>query len=418
MAIIEMGMREFDEFAFSCPYRNFYQTSQYGSLMSKQGYKPMYIGYQADGKIKAAAMILIKSKLSRFKVAYAPRGYLIDFNNFDLVESFTNELKDYLYKKDVIYITIDPYVSYLERTVNGKTVNNGNNGINIVENLKHLDYEHSGFNLYFENIKPRWNMILNTDKPSIEVFNDFSKETRTKVRNAMRKGVEVYKGSANDLKAFYQMISKRQSKKFNYYLTMYQIFTRFDMFDIYFATINTDTYLRNTKLLYENEVRKNSALVDELQKYYKNPNVKAKVLNRKLESDKVLGVYKSDLDLAVKLNAQSKYIPIACNGVIKYGSEIYFLIDGINPKYKKFNGNHLLKWKIIEEHRNMGFTRFNLNYISGVFSRKSKFFGVYTFKKGFNTNVTEYIGEFTLIINRRKYNFYKSISKFFNKKKK
>ena len=85
--IIELSKRDFDEYAFKHPYRTFYQTSQYGMLMSKHGFKPIFVGYD-EGGLKAAAMILVKEQLN-FKVGYCPRGYLVDFNNYKLVEDFT-----------------------------------------------------------------------------------------------------------------------------------------------------------------------------------------------------------------------------------------------------------------------------------------------------------------------------------------
>ena len=102
-----------------------------------------------------------------------------------------------------------------------------------------MGYEHRGFNLYFENSKPRWNMVLKTEDTPIKIFNSFEKSTRTKIRNSLRKGVEVYKGNKDDLKMFYQMINKKHFRKYNYYLDMYEIFSNFDMFDVYFASTST-----------------------------------------------------------------------------------------------------------------------------------------------------------------------------------
>ena len=40
-----------------------------------------------------------------------------------------------------------------------------------------MGYEHNGFNLYFENLKPRWNMILKSRAPKEIIFNSFDKIT-------------------------------------------------------------------------------------------------------------------------------------------------------------------------------------------------------------------------------------------------
>lgn len=407
MAIIELSMKEFDDYAIKHPYRSFYQTSQYGTLMSRHGYKPIYIGYDEGGYIGAAALILIKSQLG-ITYGYSPRGYLIDFNDYQLVDDFTSELKKYLQARNIIYLVIDPHITHLERDNDGNLVETKQKGVNISESLKRIGYEHKGFNLYFENSKPRWNAVLKTEQSPIEVFNSFDKTTRTKIRNSLRKGVEIYKGNKDDIKIFYQTLNRKHYRKIDYYLDMYDIFGKFDMFDIYIARINTETFLKNSKLLYEYEQNKNNELSNKLQKEIRNQKEKEKLLNRKMESDKILNSYKNDIIFANKLYRDSKYIIIASNAIIKYGDEIFFLIDGVNMKFKNFNANYLLKWKIIEEYRKKGFTKFHFNGITGDFTKKNKFLGLFTFKKGFNTKVTEYIGEYKLIINKPKYQLYKS----------
>jgi len=377
--------------------------------MSKHGCSPIYVGLEEGGEIRAAALILVKEQIFGIKYGYSPRGYLINFEDYALVEDFTFALKDFLNKKNIIYLVIDPHVTHLERDKNGKPIESKQKGVNISESLKRMGYEHRGFNLYFENSKPRWNMVLKTEDTPIKIFNSFEKSTRTKIRNSLRKGVEVYKGNKDDLKMFYQMINKKHFRKYNYYLDMYEIFSNFDMFDVYFARINTEIFLKNSKLLYEHESQKNSKLNADLQKYINNPKQKARLLNKKIESDRLLNSYKNDIIFGTKLYRDQKYIIVASNAIIKYGNEIFFLIDGINYRFKNFNANHLLKWKIIEEYRNKGFTKFHFNGITGDFTRKNKYVGLFTFKKGFNAVVTEYIGEYSLIVNKPKYNLLKGI---------
>ena len=413
MAIIELSRKEFDEYAINHPYRSFYQTSQYGTLMSKHGYKSLYIGYDEGGSLSAAALILVKTQFGMM-FGYSPRGYLIDFNDYQLVDDFTAELKRYLQNKGLVYLIIDPHITHLERDNDGNPIETRQRGVNISESLKRIGYEHRGFNLYFENLKPRWNAVLKTEQTPIEIFNSFDKTTRTKIRNSLRKGVEIYKGNKEDVKIFYQTLNRKHHRKLEYYLDMYNIFGQFDMFDIYFARINTEVFLKNSKLLYEHELNRNNELADKLQKPIRNPKERTKLLNKKMESDKIVNSYKNDIVFANRLFRDGKYIVICSNAIIKYGNEIFFLIDGVNLKFKDFNANHLLKWKIIEEYRNKGFTKFHLNGITGDFSKKNKFLGLHTFKKGFNTKVTEYIGEYRLIINKPRYNLYKTIKPLLN----
>ena len=72
-----------------------YQTSEYGYTMHNQGFESIFIGLIDNNNILAASLILIE-KRKGFKYAYAPRGFLIDYNNYNLLENFTTLLKKYL----------------------------------------------------------------------------------------------------------------------------------------------------------------------------------------------------------------------------------------------------------------------------------------------------------------------------------
>lgn len=407
MRIVELTKKQFDDYAITNSNRNFYQTSQYGTLMSRNGFSDLYVAMiDENNKIFAASLILIQKLFASFKYGYSPRGFLINFDDFNLVTTYVNLLKEYLSTKGILYLKIDPYIIHIERDVTGKPIDNGKNGVQIIEHLKSLGFEHTGFNLYFENLKPRWNAVLKSDGPVAKIFDSFDKKTRGKIRKAEKKGVTVFKGTKEDIKLFYSLIDKKHTRKLNYYLDYYEIFGRFNMFDIYFAKIDPEIYLRNSKLLYENELKINSELNDEVQK---NPTVPA-VLNKKMESDKLLSMYKGDVMVATKMyQSAPKGIVLATTAIIKYGNEIFFLIDGINQKFRNFDANYLLKWKIIQEYSNAKFTQFHLNGITGDFNPKNKYYGLYDFKTGFDARVIEYIGEFNIVINKLAYSTYKNL---------
>lgn len=73
---------------------------------------------------------------------YAPRGFLIDYHDLELLTAFTNEIKKWAKKKNAIFIKIDPYVMYKEHDLNGDLVPNGIDNSDVVDNLKSLGYHH------------------------------------------------------------------------------------------------------------------------------------------------------------------------------------------------------------------------------------------------------------------------------------
>jgi lipid II:glycine glycyltransferase (peptidoglycan interpeptide bridge formation enzyme) len=377
--------------------------------MAKTGYKDFYCAMIDDNNnIVTTSLILLQRIFLNTKMAYAPRGFLIDFQNNEIFDVFVGLLKNYLRKKKVAYLKIDPPITHIDRNNEGKPTESPINSANIIEHLKQLGFQHTGFNLYFENLKARWNSILSNCSNANDVFNSFDKSTKTKIRSAERKGVTIYKGTKDDIKLFYGLVDKVHTRKIGYYYKMLNIFGRFNMFDIYFAIIDPSVYLKNSKLLYENELQRNAELNEKMQ-------ANIDLLNEKMDSDKLVNLYKNEVIQANELYKQNKRLVVATTAIIKYGNEIFFLIDGVDKNNKSFNANYLLKWKIIETVINNGFDTFHLNGITGDFNPKSKYYGLFNFKSGFNTKVVEYIGEFNLVINKFRYRTYKRFH-FFKKR--
>lgn len=415
MQIIELTKEQFDGFALKHKNHNFYQTSQYGSLMNRHGYIDIYVGLLDDGhNLIGASLILTQKLFGRIKSGYAPRGFLIDFNDFNLVETFTKLLKDYLFGLGYIAVKIDPYVIHLERDGKGNKIINGTNNEELIAFLKKIGYQHKGFNLYFENLKPRWNAITKLNASSDKLFTLFSKQIRNKIRKSYKRGITIYKGTHDDLKLFYSLIDKKHSRKLNYYLDYYEIFSKNDMFDIYFAKLDPAIYIKTSKDLYENELRLNSALTNLVQTNI-NKKSQARYINLKINSDKLLAQYKNEV-----INANNMFssypngIVIATSAIVKYAREVFFLIDGYNPNFKSFCANHLMKWAIINEFSKKEYLYAHHNGITGIFDKTNPYYGLYEFKRGFNSDIVEYIGEFDFIINHQAYSTYKNIV-FFKK---
>lgn len=405
MEIIQITKEEFDEFANNHPNKNFYQTSAYGMLMDRHSFDDYYLALKDEvGNIKAATLILITKVLFGYKWGYCPRGFLIDFNDFNLLEQFTNLLKEFLNKRNFIFVKIDPYIINKSRDKSGNPDGIIDN-TKIIEELISLGYEHNGFNLNFENLKPRWNAVLTTNSEE-NLFLRYNKEIRNKIRKADKMGIEVIKGTPDSVKQFYSLIDKKHSRKLNYYLDMMEILGKEDMIEIYFGVLDTAKYIEKSKQLFEEEERRNNEINAELEENINGNNSNA-IIKRKMASDMLLNNCKQNIIKATNLYKQyPEGIIIGANAIIKYNNEIFFLIDGYKQEFKYCCPNHYIKDKIINDYRKVGYTRMHLNGISGDFSKDSKYIGLTRFKLGFAADIEEYIGEFTLVINKRKYKTY------------
>lgn len=409
MEIIQIDENEFNQFAKNSPFKNFYQTTEYGMLMDRHSFDDYYLALKDNmGNTVAATLILVNKVFIGYKWGYCPRGFLIDFNNSELLKEFTDQLKIYLKKRNFMFVKIDPYVVYKSRNNNGEVIP-GIDNQQIFDSLINLGYEHTGFNLNFENLKPRWNAVITTNGEE-NLFLKYSKEIRNKIRKAEKRGVEVIKGNPQNIKEFYSLVDKKHTRKLNYYLDMYEIMGKSDMIDIYFANINTAKYVKKSKDLYEAEERRNNLINEELEENI-NTNNTSYIIKRKMQSDSLLNSYKQNIINATNLYKEYPAgIIIGSTIVIKYNNELFFLIDGYKEEFAAYCPNHYMKFQIIEKYRHEGFTRIHLNGISGDFSKESVYKGLNRFKLGFNANIEEYIGEFNLIINKAKFKTYQKIN--------
>ena len=409
MELIQITKEEFDNFAENYEIKNFYQTGSYGALMDRHSFDDYYLAMKDESGNYKAATLIIKKELLGYKRGYCPRGYLIDFNDFNLLETFTKLLTQFLNKRNFMFVKIDPYIIYKSRDKKGNVIPGIDNS-KIVDELIHIGYEHTGFNLNFENLKPRWNAVTTTNSTE-DLFSRFSKEIRNKIRKADKMGIEILEGDASSVKQFYSLVDKKHSRKLNYYLDMMEILGKKDMIKLYFAKLDTAKYIEKSKTLFEAEEKRNNEINQELEENI-NSNNTTNIIKRKMASDILLNNCKQNVINATNLYKEyPSGVIVGASAVIKYNKEIFFLIDGYKQEFKRYCPNHYLKYQIMNFYRKEGYTRMHLNGISGDFNKSSAFYGLTRFKLGFASEIEEYIGEFTLLINKVKYKSYQNASK-------
>ena len=97
MKIITLNEQEFDRFANNHRYKNYYQTSSYGKLMSRHGFKIHYIGITDDlNHLIGASLLIYTTVFMNKKIAYAPGGILFDYSISANVETLVKKLKQVL----------------------------------------------------------------------------------------------------------------------------------------------------------------------------------------------------------------------------------------------------------------------------------------------------------------------------------
>lgn len=411
MKIVKLNSAQFDKFASTHRYRNYFQSSMYGNLMSKFGYRSQYLGIVNDqNKLIGATLIIYKEVFMGNKIAYAPRGILFNYENSENIEELALKLKKVLGKQGFMLLRIDPYIPLTIRDSDGTIMNFNNKGNTIIENLKKNNFSYKGKTLYFETEKPRWEALVLLQKDIREIFAKLDKRTRNKIRKATSSGVEIKIDENKNVNKLFEFVGKKDKKPLSYYKEMCNCFE--DNIDIYYAYLNTETFLINSRRSYEKEVEYNGTLAEKIQDTTLDEKERDNYLNKKMESDKLITSHKKNLLLATDLlKSNPDGLQIAATMVIKYDNAAYIFTEGLDEEYGYLNASYLIKWQLINDYNNQGLKYLNLNAIVGEFEQKNEYSGLNEAKLGFNATVTEYIGEFDIVLNNFSYNLYKKINK-------
>ena len=386
MQIREINKNELDNFLSTIPH-SLYQTEEYAKTLEKQGFNIKILGLDENGNIIGSTILLISKKMG-FTYAFAPRGFVIDYNNFELVNKFTTEIKKYCKKNGIVAIKLNPRII---REINGNT---NNNYKEICANLSKLKYSHMGYNDFFESFKPRFEAIIEI-KAKEEMFNNIKKEYRTKIRSAIDNGVEIHKGTYDDLEYLYLQTEKKYPRDLLYFRYLYYFFSQNKKIDLFYAKLDCKKLLNKFRILYV----KQEKICSEIDKAIKL-NHSNKLTALKIEADNLLGKYHNQLSNATKMVQKNpEGIIIASALFIKESNEVYMIMDGFDKKYKRYNAKHLLIWEVLNYYKNYKYL--NLGGMTSL--KEDKYKGLNNFKMNFGSSCYEYVGDLELVCIPSKY---------------
>lgn len=390
MKLKNLSIFEFDDYSKNHPLGSYHQSSSYALMMSEQGFEYDLLGFVDDnGTIHAASLILYK-KLGMFnRYGYAPKGFLIDYYDVNLLKDFTKALKKYYYKKNFAFIKINPEISIGTVDYKHKLVTYNKNQI-IDSTLRGLNCRKLEGSIHFETKLPKYNAVQILKNTNLRTV---SKNTRNKVNKGIRNGLTLIKGKRDDLDILFKFIKNKKDYPIYHYYNYYNAFSKNKDIDIFLVKINYEECLINLREKFEKENEKNALLIEKVMQNPSNENLK-----RKLDSDIVLSTYKDSIAIATKHLANNKEEYIAGAITIKYKNRINILISGYDLQYKRFCPNYFLHYKLIEYYKN-DFDFMDLNGITGDFTNTNPYKGLDEFKLGFNPLTFEYIGEYDFIIN-------------------
>lgn len=431
---VEINSSEIDKFNESNRKGHIFQTSYWAEL--KKDWKSKFVaGYDNDNNVVITATILLrKAPYINKYMGYIPRSFTCDYNNKKLLIEFTEYLRDFAKKNNISFITIDPDIHLNE---NEKELTEGAEIKNFLKSLGYKNTDSKNFEAIQPNFVFRLPLPTEGDKMEIKkaVFKKFSSKTRYNIKVAEERGlsVEVYdKETLNEdvLDRFHE-IMVTTGKRDNFLVRHREYFK--DMIDYLYPHCR----LYMVKYSYENDFSRLS------EKLKKQEDAKVKAL-KKIEELKVKFDAETDEDkksrVEKKLNDQDKRLKEAERQIegfqkkiadiepfkgqeiylsgsiyLYYGNKAWYLYGASENILRDTMPNFAMQWSMICDSIDLGCDVYDFRGVSGDLNPENPLYGLYKFKKGFNGNFVEFIGEFDIVVDNGIYTLYKKAFPQFKK---
>lgn len=188
----------------------------------------------------------------------------------------------------------------------------------------------------FEGIQPRYVFRLNVEgKTEEELLASFTSKTRYNIRLAERRGVVVRQVDEEGLDDFAALMVETGIR---------------------------DNFVTRPKSYFENMLKNLGERARLYMAYYNN-------------------------------------IPIAGTIAIHFGDKVWYLYGASSNSYRNVMPNYLLQWNMIKWAVEEGCKIYDFRGVSGDLSEDNPLYGLYRFKRGFNGDFCEFLGEFDCVIN-------------------
>ena len=407
MELVTLTKEEFLNFSLTNKYTSFFQTPYWGEIKSKNGWNAHYLGLKDKEKLIAATLLLSK-KIKFFKTMYyAPRGFLLDYEDEKTITEFTKKIKEYLKENDALFLKINPYLDYQQHDFDGNIIENTAKK-DFMNLMKKLGYKHMGFYINQDNkkdLEPRWISVLDLkDKSLDDLLKNMRSSTKWRINNSRKNCLKIIEATEDNLIEFKKLMKHTSERRefidrpLSYYQNMFKILNEHNLVKVLLVEINFKELKDNSLETLEKNKEKLKTLSTS-----NNKKKEGQIKEIKLEQERLEEKIKV---LEETINTYGEKKIIAGGWYMLYGHEIIYLFGASYKDFMKYNSQYLLQYEMIKYAKENGYDAFNFYGIDGNFNKDSKDYGLFDFKRGFNACVHELVGEFDLIISKNYYYLY------------
>lgn len=207
--------------------------------------------------------------------------------------------------------------------------------LNLENYLKSRGFRSAETGKGFEGVQPKYVFRLDISPDEETLLAQMHQKTRYNIRLATKRGVNIRIGTKKDLPEFYEVL-KETTERDNFLVRAYSYFD--DMYDL----LNPEGMLELFVAEYEGQM-------------------------------------------------------IAGTLALRIGKKAWYLYGASSNSHRNVMPNYLIQWEMIKWAKSKGCTLYDFRGVPGQLTEDNPLYGLYRFKKGFNGEYTEFIGEWDLV---------------------
>lgn len=303
------------------PLHHILQSWAWGAFKSRWGWRPYrYQWVDADGHVRAAAQVLRRAiPGTPFGVAYVPKGPLFDPDDAEVVARVLADLEQEARRLRAIWLKIDADVPA--------------DHLVVLPLLAERGWRYSPEQVQFRNTA-----VIDLTLDEDTLLANMHQKTRYNIRLAMRRGVQVRVGTADDLPLFYAMY--RETGRRNGFLVRPEA---------YYLDVWRDFLQRGL----------------------------AHVLLADVEGETVAGLI-----------------------LFRYGDTVWYFYGASTNKHRNLMPTYLLQWEAIRWGKAVGARTYDLWGAPEQENENDPLWGVWRFKRGFGATLREQMGAWDYPVSR------------------
>ena len=392
---------ENDAFVNGHKKEHFMQLSSWGEVKSGGDWEYELLGLFKDDVLSGTVMLLRREiPVIKGYLYYAPRGFVVDFDDEELVRAFTEKIKEYLKGKRAVYLLIDP--DYYYRVLD-KYEKETRAPDDFVERMTALGFKHRGFTKGFDGSQPRCTFRLSLKGSKEDVFDSFDRFCKKAIRQSEENCIEVF--PSDDFETFEEIMKETALRdgfienRMDYYKRVYSILKPRGLCELLMSKYSPEKHLSSLDgqiAFVDGEIASAEKRVAEkptakAQTALKQAREKKeRLLKLKAEAEKNKELYPDGIVLSVGINMNSK-------------NRGWTIFGGSRDVLRGMNANYAITYAAIERFREAGMEF--MDFFGTIPNPKEDdpLFGIHRFKSKFSGDYIEFPGEFHLVFDKARY---------------